>query len=120
MRQRVGVAQAVVLSPRLLLLDEPFGTLDSLIRYELERVLLSVRWHNKTTALMVTHGIDEALYLSHRDVIMTDGPEAEVGDILKVRFARPRDRHPVLEDAAVSGPFRGRFISLRYHRYPLA
>jgi nitrate/nitrite transport system ATP-binding protein len=98
MRQRVGVARAFVLSPRLLLLDEPFGSLDSLTRFELQRVLLSVRWHARTTALMVTHDIDEALFLADRIVMMTDGPEAEVGEIMKVPFARPRDRHALLED----------------------
>jgi len=98
MRQRVGVARAFVLSPRILLLDEPFGSLDSLTRFELQRVLLSVRWHSQTTALMVTHDIDEALYLSDRVVLMTDGPEAGVGDIVAVPFARPRDRHVLLED----------------------
>jgi len=99
MRQRIGVARAFVLSPRLLLLDEPFGSLDSLTRFELQRVLLGVRWRNQTTTLMVTHDIDEALFLSDRVVMMTDGPNAEVGDILPVPFPRPRDRHALLEDA---------------------
>lgn len=99
MRQRVGVARAFVLSPRMLLLDEPFGSLDSITRFELQRVLLEMRWHTKTTSLMVTHDIDEALYLSDRIVMMTDGPAATVGDILQVPFARPRDRHALLEDS---------------------
>jgi nitrate/nitrite transport system ATP-binding protein len=98
MRQRVSVARAFALSPRLLLLDEPFGLLDTLTRFELQRVLLSVRRHSKTTTFMVTHDIDEALYLADRIVVMTRGPAAQVGDIVRVPFASPRDRRSLLED----------------------
>ena len=97
MCQRVGIARAFALSPRMLLLDEPFGMLDSLTRYELQAVLLEVWRRNRTTPLMVTHDVDEALYLSDRIVCMTDGPEAEVGEIVPVRFPRPRDRKMVME-----------------------
>ncbi len=97
MRQRVGIARAFALSPKMLLLDEPFGMLDSLTRYELQQVLIELWRRDKKTALMVTHDVDEALFLSDRIVMMTDGPEAEVGDILEVNFPRPRDRKAVME-----------------------
>ena len=97
MRQRVGIARAFALSPRMLLLDEPFGMLDALTRYELQEILLRLWSKNKITALMVTHDVDEALFLSDRVVMMTNGPEAEVGEILSVNFPRPRNRTDVLE-----------------------
>ncbi len=97
MRQRVGIARAFALKPKMLLLDEPFGMLDSLTRYELQQVLIELWRKNKITALMVTHDVDEALFLSDRVICMTDGPEAEVGDILEVNFPRPRERKAVME-----------------------
>ncbi len=97
MRQRVGIARAFALKPKLLLLDEPFGMLDSLTRYELQAVLLKLWRENRITTLMVTHDVDEALYLSDRVVCMTDGPEAEVGDIIPVAFPRPRERQAVMD-----------------------
>src|SRR5438034_10439408 len=97
MRQRVGIARAFALKPKMLLLDEPFGMLDTLTRYELQQVLIELWRKNRITALMVTHDVDEALYLSDRVVCMTDGPAAEVGDILPVLFPRPRDRKAVME-----------------------
>jgi nitrate ABC transporter ATP-binding subunit len=97
MRQRVGIARAFALKPKMLLLDEPFGMLDSLTRYELQQVLIELWRKNKITALMVTHDVDEALFLADRIVCMTDGPEAEVGDILPVNFPRPRERKAVME-----------------------
>jgi nitrate ABC transporter ATP-binding subunit len=96
MRQRTGIARAFALSPKMLLLDEPFGMLDSLTRWELQQVLLDLCLKNKKTALMVTHDVDEALFLSDRIVMMTNGPAAEVGDILEVHFPRPRGRSDVL------------------------
>jgi ABC-type nitrate/sulfonate/bicarbonate transport system ATPase subunit len=80
----------------MLLLDEPFGMLDSLTRYELQQVLIELWRKNKITALMVTHDVDEALFLADRIVCMTDGPAAEVGDILEVHFPRPRERKAVM------------------------
>ncbi len=97
MRQRVGIARAFALKPKMLLLDEPFGMLDSLTRYELQEVLLELWAREKITAMMVTHDVDEALFLSDRVVMMTNGPEATIGDILPVRFPRPRDRRAVME-----------------------
>jgi nitrate ABC transporter ATP-binding subunit len=98
MRQRVGIARAFALAPRMLLLDEPFGMLDTLTRLELQQVLLELWRRNSLTALMVTHDVDEALFLSDRIVCMTDGPEAEVGEIMSVPFPRPRERGRLLED----------------------
>jgi nitrate ABC transporter ATP-binding subunit len=96
MRQRVGIARAFAVSPKMLLLDEPFGMLDSLTRLELQEVLLQVWREKRITALMVTHDVDEALFLSDRVAMMTTGPHAHVGDILHVPFERPRDRQAVL------------------------
>jgi len=97
MRQRVGIARAFALRPKMLLLDEPFGMLDSLTRFELQQVLIELWRKNKITALMVTHDVDEALFLSDRIVCMTDGPEAEVGEIMELNFPRPRERKAVME-----------------------
>ncbi|HEV8542398.1 MAG TPA: ABC transporter ATP-binding protein [Verrucomicrobiae bacterium] len=98
MRQRVGIARAFALSPKMLLLDEPFGMLDSLTRMELQQVLIDLWRKDQKTALMVTHDVDEALFLADRIVMMTNGPAAEVGDILEVKFPRPRERRALLED----------------------
>jgi nitrate/nitrite transport system ATP-binding protein len=98
MRQRVGIARAFALQPKMLLLDEPFGMLDALTKMELQEVLLDLWRRNKLTTLMVTHDVDEAIFLSDRVVMMTDGPEAEVGDILTIPFGRQRNRAAVLAD----------------------
>ncbi|HTV24846.1 MAG TPA: ABC transporter ATP-binding protein [Polyangiaceae bacterium] len=100
MRQRVGLARAFALSPRLLLLDEPFGMLDSLTRIELQDILLELWAQDRKTALMVTHDVDEAVFLSDRVVMMTSGPEAHVGEILTIPFERPRNRHDLMDSPA--------------------
>jgi len=97
MCQRVGIARAFALAPRMLLLDEPFGMLDTLTRFELQQVLLDLWSQDQKTALMVTHDVDEALFLSDRIVCMTNGPEAEVGEIIEVNFPRPRHREAIME-----------------------
>ncbi|HET7237523.1 MAG TPA: ABC transporter ATP-binding protein [Terrimicrobiaceae bacterium] len=97
MRQRVGIARAFALSPKMLLLDEPFGMLDSLTRYELQEVLISLWRRERITAMMVTHDVDEALFLSDRIICMTDGPAAGIGEIIEVDFSRPRFRKEVME-----------------------
>jgi len=97
MRQRVGLARAFALDPKMLLLDEPFGMLDSVTRLELQESLLELWRQDKKTALMVTHDVDEALYLSDRVAMMTSGPAATLGAVLHVPFPRPRDRKAVLE-----------------------
>jgi nitrate/nitrite transport system ATP-binding protein len=98
MRQRVGIARAFALSPKMLLLDEPFGMLDSLTRVELQQVLIDLWRRDQKTAVMVTHDVDEAIFLSDRVVMMTNGPAAEVGDILEVKFPRPRNRKDLMND----------------------
>lgn len=97
MRQRVGIARAFALSPRLLLLDEPFGMLDSLTRWDLQDVLVEVWNRTKVTAVMVTHDVDEAILLADRVVMMTNGPRATIGKILEVDLPRPRDRKALLD-----------------------
>jgi nitrate/nitrite transport system ATP-binding protein len=97
MRQRVGIARAFALSPRLLLLDEPFGMLDSLTRWDLQDVLVETWNRTKVTAIMVTHDVDEAILLADRVVMMTNGPRATIGKVLKVDLPRPRDRKELLE-----------------------
>ncbi len=97
MRQRVGIARAFALSPKLLLLDEPFGMLDSLTRWDLQDVLIEVWNRTKVTAIMVTHDVDEAILLADRVVMMTNGPQATIGKILDVDLPRPRDRTALLE-----------------------
>ena len=97
MRQRVGIARAFALSPRLLLLDEPFGMLDSLTRWDLQDVLVEVWNRTKVTAIMVTHDVDEAILLADRVVMMTNGPNATIGKILEVDLPRPRDRKALLD-----------------------
>jgi len=99
MRQRVGIARAFALKPKMLLLDEPFGMLDGLTRIELQQVLIEVWNRTRLTALMVTHDVDEAIFLSDRVVMMTNGPAAEVGEILDVNFPRPRHRAELLENS---------------------
>jgi len=98
MRQRVGLARAFAIDPQVLLLDEPFGMLDSITRLELQDALIEVWSKNRKTAVMITHDVDEALCLSDRVVMMTSGPRAKVGGVLHVPFARPRDRDTLLEE----------------------
>ncbi|NQY60664.1 ABC transporter ATP-binding protein [Cognatishimia sp.] len=97
MKQRVGIARAFALSPKLLLLDEPFGMLDSLTRWELQEVLMEVWDRTKVTAICVTHDVDEAILLADRVVMMTNGPQATVGKIVDVNLPRPRSRKALLE-----------------------
>jgi nitrate ABC transporter ATP-binding subunit len=92
-QQRVAIARALAQEPRFLLLDEPFGMLDSITRFELQDLVLDLWEKDRKTVLMVTHDIDEALYLCDRIILMTDGPEATVGMDLKVGLPRPRHRH---------------------------
>jgi nitrate/nitrite transport system ATP-binding protein len=97
MRQRVGIARAFALSPKLLLLDEPFGMLDSLTRWELQEVLMEVWSQTRVTAICVTHDVDEAILMSDRVVMMTNGPEATIGRIVEVDLPRPRTRKALVE-----------------------
>lgn len=92
MKQRVGIARALAAAPRVLLLDEPFGALDALTRASLQDELVRIVETTHSTVVMVTHDIDEALLLSDRIVMMTNGPAAKIGDVLKIDLPRPRDR----------------------------
>jgi len=107
MQQRVGIARAIALKPKVLLLDEPFGRLDSLTRMELQDVIIDIRDREKITSVIVTHDVDEAVFMSDRVVMMTNGPLARVGEILKIGFERPRDRTEILNDP--------RFFEYREH-----
>ncbi|MEN3977067.1 nitrate ABC transporter ATP-binding protein [Emcibacter sp. SYSU 3D8] len=97
MKQRVGIARAFALSPKLLLLDEPFGMLDSLTRWELQEVLMEVWARTQVTAICVTHDVDEAILLADRVVMMTNGPNARIGNIMQVDIPRPRTRTALLQ-----------------------
>ncbi|MGJ8736078.1 ABC transporter ATP-binding protein [Zobellia laminariae] len=97
MQQRVGIARAFAIKPKVLLLDEPFGMLDSLTRGELQDILIEIWNKEKITAVMITHDVDEAIFLADRVVMMTSGPSAKIGDILDIEFERPRTRKSVLE-----------------------
>jgi nitrate/nitrite transport system ATP-binding protein len=97
MKQRVGIARAFALSPKLLLLDEPFGMLDALTRWELQEVLMDVWKRSQVTAICVTHDVDEAILLADRVVMMTNGPHAHIGKIMTVDLPRPRTRKALLE-----------------------
>ncbi|MBD1917862.1 MULTISPECIES: nitrate ABC transporter ATP-binding protein [Cyanophyceae] len=98
MKQRVCIARALALRPKVLILDEPFGALDPITREELQEELLTIWRDHQITVLMITHDIDEALFLSDRVVMMTNGPAAKIGEIMQVPFARPRDRARMMED----------------------
>ena len=96
MKQRVGIARAFALSPKLLLLDEPFGMLDSLTRWELQDVLMDVWKRTEVTTICVTHDVDEAILLADRVVMMSNGPNAKIGNIMEVDLPRPRSRKALL------------------------
>lgn len=97
MQQRVGIARAFAIKPKVLLLDEPFGMLDSLTRGSLQDVLIEIWNKEKITAVMITHDVDEAVFLADRVVMMTSGPRAKIGDVLEIKFQRPRSRKAIIE-----------------------
>ena len=114
MQQRVGIARAFALKPKILLLDEPFGMLDSLTRAELQDVLLEVWNKEKITAIMITHDVDESIFLADRVIMMTSGPRALIGDILDIPLERPRERREVLEHPDYYH-YRGHLINFLEH-----
>lgn len=119
-QQCVSLARALSLEPKFLLLDEPFSQLDSLTRLDLQDTLLEAWEKLRTTVIMVTHDIDEALYLADRLLLMTDGPEASIGEILEIPFDRPRRRVDVLENPAYYS-YRNRIIDfLENHAHQFA
>jgi nitrate/nitrite transport system ATP-binding protein len=91
MKQRVGIARAIAIRPKLLLMDEPFGALDALTRGKLQRQVLDIWENNRQAVMMITHDVDEALYMSDRIVLMTNGPSATIGEVIQVPFAHPRN-----------------------------
>jgi nitrate/nitrite transport system ATP-binding protein len=99
MKQRVGIARALAMEPRILLMDEPFGALDALTRAHLQDELIKIVAATGSTVVMVTHDVDEAVLLSDRIVMMTNGPAATIGEILEVKLARPRDRMQLANDS---------------------
>jgi bicarbonate transport system ATP-binding protein len=98
MKQRVSIARALAIRPQVLILDEPFGALDAITKEELQEELLKIWNEHRCTVLMITHDIDEALFLADRLVMMTNGPEATIGEIMDIPFLRPRDRVQIMED----------------------
>ncbi len=115
MKQRVGIARALSMEPKVLLMDEPFGALDALTRAHLQDELLKIVVRTSSTVVMVTHDVDEAVLLSDRIVMMTNGPAATIGDILKVELARPRERVALAQDARYS-QYRTAVLEFLYHR----
>ena len=99
MKQRVGIARALSMEPKVLLLDEPFGALDALTRAHLQDELLKIVAKTGSTVLMVTHDVDEAVLLSDRIVMMTNGPAATIGDVVVVNLPRPRERMALINDS---------------------
>ncbi|NMG20282.1 nitrate ABC transporter ATP-binding protein [Brasilonema bromeliae] len=98
MKQRVAIARALAIRPQVLILDEPFGALDAITKEELQEELLKIWNERRCTVLMITHDIDEALFLADRLVMMTNGPAAKIGEDIQIPFSRPRDRARIMED----------------------
>jgi nitrate/nitrite transport system ATP-binding protein len=115
MKQRVGIARALAMQPKVLLLDEPFGALDALTRAHLQDELMKITAATKNTVIMVTHDVDEAVLLSDRIVMMTNGPSATVGEILSIDLPRPRDRLALANDVSYHR-CRGAVLEFLYRR----
>ncbi len=115
MKQRVGIARALSMEPKVLLMDEPFGALDALTRAHLQDELLKIVARTSSTVVMVTHDVDEAVLLSDRIVMMTNGPAATIGEILQVELERPRERVALAQDARYS-QYRTAVLEFLYHR----
>ena len=116
MRQRVGIARALAMQPKILLLDEPFGALDALTRAHLQDSVMDIHRETKSTAIMITHDVDEAVLLSDRIVMMTNGPSATIGEICEVRLERPRRRLEVC-DTAEYARCRKQVLQFLYERH---
>ena len=116
MKQRVAIARALAISPEVLILDEPFGALDAITKEELQEELLQIWRDNKLTILMITHDIDEALFLADRLVMMTNGPNAHIGEILEIPFERPRNRAQISDDPRYY-ELRNYALDFLFHRY---
>jgi nitrate/nitrite transport system ATP-binding protein len=116
MKQRVGLARALAIEPKVLLLDEPFGALDALTRAHLQDTVMGLHQKLGNTVMMITHDVDEAVLLSDRIVMMTNGPEAQIGEILSVPLMRPRKRLELVADAAFL-KCRQRVLEFLYERH---
>ncbi|MCM0589802.1 MAG: nitrate ABC transporter ATP-binding protein [Gloeotrichia echinulata IR180] len=116
MKQRVAIARALSIRPQVLILDEPFGALDAITKEELQEELLQIWREHQVTILMITHDIDEALFLADRVVMMTNGPAAKIGEILNVPFPRPRNRKRIMEDPQYYN-LRNYALDFLYRRY---
>ncbi|MGI4953639.1 MAG: ABC transporter ATP-binding protein [Janthinobacterium lividum] len=121
MKQRIGIARALAMQPKVLLLDEPFGALDALTRAHLQDQVMEIHGRLGTTVLMITHDVDEAVLLSDRIVMLTNGPEATIGQVLDVNLPRPRDRLALAHDPAFIDA-RAEVLNFLYarHRMPAA
>ena len=115
MKQRVGIARALAMEPKVLLMDEPFGALDALTRAHLQDSLMEIHADLKNTVIMITHDVDEAVLLSDRIVMMTNGPAATIGEILKIELPRPRRRLEMADDAAYNH-YRAEVMRFLYER----
>jgi nitrate/nitrite transport system ATP-binding protein len=115
MKQRVGIARALAAAPRVLLLDEPFGALDALTRASLQDELVRIVEQIRSTVVMVTHDIDEAILLSDRIMMMTNGPAARIGEVLEVARPRPRDRVALATDPQFAA-YRQRLLTFLYRK----
>jgi bicarbonate transport system ATP-binding protein len=116
MKQRVAIARALAVRPEVLILDEPFGALDAITKEELQEELLKIWNDHRCTVLMITHDIDEALFLADRLVMMTNGPAANIGEIMTIPFPRPRDRARIMEDPQYY-KLRNQALDFLYHRF---
>jgi nitrate/nitrite transport system ATP-binding protein len=116
MKQRVAIARALAIRPQVLILDEPFGALDAITKEELQEELLAIWREHRLTVMMITHDIDEALFLADRLVMMTNGPSAKIGEILEIPFARPRNRAQIIEDPKYY-ELRNYALDFLFHRY---
>lgn len=116
MKQRVSIARALAIRPKVLILDEPFGALDAITKEELQEELLKIWTDHRCTVLMITHDIDEALFLADRLVMMTNGPAAKIGEVLEIPFPRPRDRARIMEDPQYY-KLRNHALDFLYHRF---
>lgn len=115
MKQRVGIARALAIRPKMLLMDEPFGALDALTRGKLEQQVLDLWENNRQAVMMITHDVDEAIYMSDRLVLMTNGPAASIGEILEVPFERPRVSEAPLKEARAAMRNSKEYFELRNH-----
>ena len=116
MKQRIGIARALAMQPKVLLLDEPFGALDALTRAHLQDQVMEIHARLKTTVMMITHDVDEAVLLSDRIVMMTNGPEATIGEILTIDLPRPRDRLTMVKHPGFIAA-RGQVMEFLYARH---